>query len=177
MYLYKKTIKPKNTAGKITSLLCLLCGAALFILASGNYIMFPSIAQVAGVILIGIAIYVASAYLLREYTFSVTQSEKFDSEDASYAEKFDFIITEKKNNRDIKVCHFGMNDVTGVRAVDPENKKQVQEERKDMKRFTYNTEYAAARYIELQASLDDEQYSILVSYDEDLLRVLNGFFE
>lgn len=177
MYLYQKTVKPKNTAGKITSLLCLLCGAVLFILASNKLIMFPSIAQVIGVILIGVSIYIASAYLLREYTVSVTQSSKFDNEDASYAEKFDFIITEKKNNRDIKVCHFGMNDVTKVQIVDPENKKQIQAERKQMKRYTYNTQYAAAQHIELRASLDGEEYSIFVTYDENLFRVLNDFFK
>lgn len=171
MYLYKKTAKPKNTAGRITALLCLLCGASLFILASG-YIPFPSVAQVFGVILIGISIYIASAFLLREYTFSVAPSNKFGDEDADFDEKFDFIVTEKKNNKDVKVCHFGMDDVTKVNIVDPKNKKQIKAERKDMRRFTYNTEFAASRYIEVRAHLDDEDYSIFVTYDEELLRVL-----
>jgi hypothetical protein len=175
MYLYKKTVQPKNTAGKITSLLCLICGAALFIMANGH-IPFPSIAQVFGVILIGTSIFIASVYLLREYTFSVTQSGRFSDEDANYSEKFDFIITERKNNKDIKVCHFGMNDVTLVRVVDPKNKKQINTERKNMHRYTYNTEFAAGRSIEVQAVLDTEEYSILVTYDEELLRVLNNFF-
>ena len=173
MYLYKKTIKPKNTAGKITALLCLLCGAALFILAGGGYIIFPSVAQILGVILIGMSIYIASAYLLREYTFSVTQSKNFSDEDVSYAAKFDFIITERKNNRDIKVCHFGMEDLTAVRVSDPTNKKQIAAERKNKHRFTYNTEFAASRRIEISATLDNEDYSIFVTYDENLLRVLN----
>lgn len=175
MYLYKKTAQPKNTAGKITALLCLICGAALFIMANG-YIPFPSIAQAAGVILIGISIFIASVYLLREYTFSVTQSSRFSDEDASYSEKFDLIITERKNNKDVKVCHFGMNDVTLVRTVDPKNKKQISSERKNMHRYTYNTEFAAGRMIEVQATLDSEEYSIFVTYDEDLLRVLQDFF-
>lgn len=175
MYLYKKTIQPKNTAGKITALLCLLCGAALFILANG-YIPFPSVAQIIGVLLIGTSIYIATAYLLREYTFSVTQSSDFSDSESSLPEKFDFIITEKKNNKDVKVCHFGIKDLTLVRVVDPKNKKEINVDRKNMKRYTYDTIFAASLKIEIQALLDSEEYSILLSYDEDLLRVLQGFF-
>lgn len=176
MYLYQKTFKPKNTAGKITALLCLLGGALLFILANGH-IPLPLLAQIAGVILICTSIYIASAYLLREYTFSVTQGKNYNDEEAEYSEKFDFIITEKKNNRDIKVCHFIMSDITAVREVSPENKKQVQAERKSKKRYTYNTQYAASRLIEVAATMDDENYSILITYDEDLLRVMNDLIK
>ena len=142
MYLYKKTIQPKNRAGKITALLCLLCGGATFVLAN-RFFPYPAVAQSIGVILICGSVYIATAYLLREYTFSVTQSKNFSDEDSSFSEKFDFIIFERKN----------------------------------MKRYTYNTEFAASRMIEVQASLDDENFSILVSYDEELLRVLQGFFQ
>lgn len=171
MHLYKKTAKPKNTAGRITALLCLLSGAALFILAGNLPDFFPSLIQVAGVILIGISIFIASSYLLREYTFSIAPGRDFSNEESDYSEKFDFIITEKKNNRDIKVCHFGMDDVTLVRVVDPKNKKAVSAERKNMKSYTYNTEFAASRHIEVRAQLDGEEFSILVTYDEELLRV------
>ncbi len=171
MYLYKKTAKPKNTAGKITSLLCLLCGSTLFILANNLTDFFVSLVQFVGVILIGIAIYIATAYLLREYTFSVTQSGRFSDDDAAFDEKFDFIITEKKNNRDVKVCHFGMGDLTLVRVVDPKNKRSVSVERKNMRRYTYNTQFAANRYIEVRTHLEDEEYSIFITYDEALLRV------
>lgn len=176
MYLYKKTIQPKNRAGKITALLCLLCGGATFVLANG-FFPYPAVAQSIGVILICVSVYIATAYLLREYTFSVTQSNNFSDEDSSFSEKFDFIIFEKKNNRDIKVCHFGIKDLTLVREVNPKNKKEISTQRKNMKRYTYNTEFAASRMIEVQAKLDDENFSILVSYDEELLRVLQGFFQ
>ena len=175
MYLYKKTIQPKNRVGKITALLCLLCGGATFVLANG-FFPFPAVAQSLGVILICVSVYIATAYLLREYTFSVTQNGKFSDEDADLAEKFDFIIFERKNNKDIKVCHFGVKDLTLVREVNPKNKKEISAARKGMSRYTYNTEFAASRLIEVRASLDSEDFSILISYDEELLRVLQGFF-
>jgi hypothetical protein len=175
MYLYKKTATPRNTAGKITALLLLLCGGALFILAANFSILPPSIIQFIGVILIGISIYIASAYLLREYTFSIPQSNLMGDE--SYKESFDLVITEKKNNRDIKVCHFSMSDVTLVQTVNPKNRKQILQERKKMQRYTYNTEFAASRHIEVRATLDGDDYSIFMTYDEDLLRILESFFE
>lgn len=177
MYLYKKTAKPKNTAGKITALLCLLSGAALFILAGNLPDLFPSLIQVAGVILIGISIFIASSYLLREYTFSVTPGKDFSNEESDYSDRFDFIVTERKYNRDVKVCHFGMSDVTSVRVVDPKNKKAISAERKNMRRYTYNTEFAASRHIEVRAQLDGEEFSIFITYDEELLRVFGDVID
>ena len=174
MYLYNKTMKHKNTAGKITALLLLLAGAAVFIMASNLTESFVSIIQFIGVILIGISVYIATAYLLREYTFSVSQANLKGGE--SFAESFDLIVYEKKNNRDVKACHFSMSDLTRVTVVDPKNKKQIAKERKNMKCYTYNTQFAASRYIEVRATLTDEDYSILLTYDDELLRVLNDFF-
>ena len=85
---------------------------------------------------------------------------------------YDLIISEKKGNREIKVCHVNINEIDSFRIVDKTNKSQVREERRSMKKYTYNTEYAPAKYIEICATIDDEKYSILVSYDEDLLNTL-----
>lgn len=177
MYLYQKTSCPKNRAGKITALLLLLCGAALFIIAGATLEQYYSVIQALGVIMIGISVYIAVAYLLKEYTFSVTQSKSFNDEDASYAEKFDFIVTERKSNRTIKVCHFSMNDITDVRIVDPKNKKQIKAERRGRQCYTYNNEFAASRFLEIRATLDEESFSILVTFDEDLLKALNEFLK
>ena len=175
MYLYKKTPTPQNSAGKLTALLCLICGAALFILAGQFPIFFPSLIQLFGVILIGISIYIASAYLLKEYTFAVVQTSA--EEDAGYAERFDFIITEKKYGKDIKVCHFSMKDINLVQTVTPNNKKIISKERQNMKRYTYNTLFAASRYIELRAHLDGDDFSIFIAYDDEFLCILTKFFE
>ena len=174
MYLYIKTIKTKNTAGKITALLSLLCGAALFILAGGGHIAMPAVAQTAGIILLTLSIYVATAYLLREYTYKIQFNNKV-GENLDMPDKYDFVIIEKKSNREIKVCHVGMNEIDSFRIVDKNNKKQVRNERREMKRYTYNSEYAPSRYIEICATIDDEKYSILITYDEDLLKTLKEF--
>ena len=177
MYLYEKTSRPKNRAGKITALLLLLCGAALFIIAGATLEQYYAPIQALGVIMIGISVYIAVAYLLKEYTFSVTQGKNFHDEDAEYSDKFDFIITERKSNRTIKVCHFAMSDITGVRIVDPKNKKQIMAERQGTQRYTYNNEFAASRLIELKAELDGEKYSLLLTFDEELFRVIDSLLK
>jgi hypothetical protein len=174
MYLYKQTIIKKNTAGKITALLTLPCGAILFITAN-NLPSYAAIVQCVGVLLIGASIFIASYYLLRSYTFSVEMAKA--EEDESFAEQYDLIITENKGNRHFKVCHLSVSDISAVRVVEPDNKKQIQSERKRMKRYTYNTEYAPSRQIEIVATVSDEELSILITYEEDLFRVLNSFLK
>ncbi len=172
MDLYRKTITPKNRFGKISALLCLLCGAALFILANGSFIPLPAIAQLVGIILFTASIYIASVYLLKQFTFAVERNSNED-EELSERKKYDFIITEKKGIKDMKVCHIGLCDIQSVRIVDVKNRKSVRAQRKKMRRFAYNTEFAAGREIEIIALIDEELYSIFVTYDEELFELLS----
>lgn len=166
--MFKKPIKHKNTSAKISALLCLICGAALFILAGNGLVAIPVIAQAISIILIVAAIYIASAYLLREYTYSIEPNTR-GNEDEEAKSQYDFIITERKSNKQVKVCHIEMNDVTLINVIDPKNRKKIRSERKNMKRYTYDTRFAASRQIEIRATIDEEEYSITVSYDDELL--------
>ena len=166
--MFKKTIRHKNISAKISALLCLLCGAALFILAGRGMLAIPVLAQSLSIILIVVAIYISSAYLLREYTYSIEQSTLI-SEDDDGISKYDIIINERKSNKQVKVCHIELNDVTQINVIDPKNRKKIQSERKNMKRYTYDTRFAASMQIEIRANIDQEEYSIIVSYDDELL--------
>ena len=79
--MFKKAIKHKNTAAKISALLCLICGAALFILAGNGMVSISVLAQAISIILIVAAIYIASAYLLREYTYSIEPNTKIGEDE------------------------------------------------------------------------------------------------
>ena len=170
MYLYKKIIKPKNTAAKVTSLLTLLSGAFLWI-ASG-IIPFPAIPQTCAVILIAVSIYVASAYLLREYSYEIADNYKDGETDKK--DRYDFRITELKGNRSVKVCHIEMSDLTAVKEITPQNAKETRAARKKMRRYSYNTQFAASRRIEIQARVCDEEISILLPYDDELISVFKN---
>ena len=172
--MFKKVIKHKNTPAKISALLCLVCGAALFFMAGNGVIAIPALAQALSIILIVAAIYIAASYLLREYTYSIEADLHSDEDDESL-ERYGFIITEAKGKKQVKVCHLNMTDITEVRVIDPKNRKIVRSERKNMKRYTYDTKFAASTQIEVRANIDDEDYSIIISFDNDTLNALKKF--
>ncbi|MBQ7829632.1 MAG: hypothetical protein IJ345_05115 [Clostridia bacterium] len=169
MYIYQKKIHPKNIAAKVTSALCLFCGAALLILAQAGYIAIPILAQLLGLILWIAAVYIASSYLLRNYTYSV-QINSRDGDNLTLSEQYDFVVYENKGKKIVKVCHVEMRDVTNIIKITPESKKTA--ENKDTKRFIYNTQFAANQKIEILARISGEDYSITVTYDEELFSVL-----
>jgi hypothetical protein len=163
-------MRPKNTAGKISALLCLLAGGGLFIMSYANVIAFPAIAQTLGLILLVAAVYIASAYLLRQYTVSV---ELAKDERCGGDLKYEFRIDEHKSRMSFTVCRFWINEISLVRVVDARNKKQINAERKKKSRYTYDSTFAPAKRIEISACVDGEDISIFVTYDEDLFKALN----
>ena len=167
--MYKNTPVPKNTAAKIYALVSLLGGAFLFLSTNlWNYSM-PWLPQLIGVILLVFAIYIASAYLLRRYSFSIEESGgKVEGEDG-----FSFRITELKYNRQMTLCLVNVSDIKLCRTVTPENRKKVKEEAQNKKRFTYDTAFAAPKQLELQMHVDDEDISMIITYDPDLVGVMN----
>ena len=171
MHLYKKTIKPKNTAAKATSLLTLLSGFFLWIASSS--ISIPVIPQSCAVILFAVSIYVASAYLLREYSYEIVYNYKEEEEDNRH--RHDIIVTELKGKKYVKVCHIELSDVTAVKEINPKNAKECKTQRKKMSRYTYNTQFAASKKIEIQASVSGEDISVLLTFDEELLSALRSF--
>ena len=171
MHLYKKIITPKNTAAKVTSLLTLLSGLFLWIAASS--IPLPVIPQSCAFILFAVSIYVATAYLLREYSYEIAYNYKEDEENNKY--RHDLIVTEHKGKRLIKVCHIELSDVTAVKEINPKNAKECKTQRKKMSRYTYNTQFAASRKIEVQATVSGEEISVLLTFDEELLSALRSF--
>ena len=172
--MFKKVIKHKNTSAKVTSLLCLICGAALFILSGNGYVAYPAAAQLISIALIAASIYVAAAYLLREYTYAIEPNTHVVDDDDLSAQ-YDLIVTEAKGKRQVKVCHIELSEITGVRVIDPNNRKQVQSERKNKKRYTYDKCFAANRQIEILSTIDGEDYSIILSYDEEFFDALRRF--
>jgi hypothetical protein len=173
MYIYQKKIQPKNTAAKITAALCLISGGALLILANANLIAIPILAQLLGLSFIIAAVYIATSYLLREYTYSL-QANNRDGDDLDITELYDFIVCEGKGKKSVKVCHIELKDVTSVRKITHEDKQNEEQknEQKNAKRFVYNTQFASSQKIEILASISGENYSVIVTYDEELFSVL-----
>jgi hypothetical protein len=166
--MYKMTPRLKNTYAKIVSLVSLILGATLFVVSNMENVLYPAIAQLFGLILLTASIYIASVFLLRQYTFAIDQNPNGDKGE------LDFTITERKGNRDITVCRIGLDEITSAREVNGKNKKAVESERKKMQRYTYDTSFIPARRIEIICRFDDNDLSILVTFDEQLLKILNN---
>ncbi len=166
--MYRNTPKPKNIYAKIASGVCLGLGLALILSANANLLPLPAIAQLLGIILLTAFIYIASVYVLRQYTFAVEPNPSSDDGE------LDFTIIEHKGKREITVCRIGLEDITLAREVTGNNKKQVKSERKNMKRYTYDTDFSAQRRIEVVTEFEDDRISILITYDAELLRALNN---
>jgi hypothetical protein len=105
-------------------------------------------------------------YLLRYYTFEVTERNDTTS--------YDLVIHEFKGKRSMTVCRIGLDDIVSIRLVDKQNKKTVMTERKDKKRYTYDVTFLPSRQVEIVAEIDDEKLSILITYDQKLLSLIEG---
>jgi hypothetical protein len=169
MDLYNKTQKPKNSKAKAVSLLALISGALLFLMGGSEFFVFPAIFQLIGISLITASIYIASAFLLRELSFSVVKNNK---ECENFSENYDLIVRETRGKRQIKLCHFEISQISFVRIVDEQNKKQINTERKNMTRYTYDSEFLSQKQIEIRAFLDGDNHSLLIAYDEELFELL-----
>ncbi len=171
--MFKKTIAPKNRAAKISALLTLLGGAFMFIMASGGNIPLTWLAQLIGIVLLTFSIYVASAYLFRQYSV-VIESVSGAAEDGEGA--YDLIVYElggrKYQKGDRKVCHVSVKHIEFIRVVTAENKKAVALERRKLDKYTYDTQFAPSRRIEVVVKNGGEEASMLLTYDEDVLNAL-----
>lgn len=171
--MFKKVIAPKNTAAKISALLTLLGGAFMFIMANGNFIPLPWLAQLIGIVLLTFSIFVASAYLLRQYSV-VIESVSGAAEDGEGA--YDFLVYELGASRykkgDRKVCHVSVRHIEFIRIVTAENKKEVARERVKLDKYTYDSQFAPSRRIEVVIKNGGEEASMLLTYDEDVLNAL-----
>jgi hypothetical protein len=165
--MYRSSPTPKNTYAKIAALVCLLLGMALFAIASLNLVDYPALPQTLGIFSLTASVYIASAFLLRRYTFSVDQNPQGE------LGELDFCIVENKGKREITVCRIGIDEIISVREVNKQNKKTVSEERKSMARHTYDVTFAPERRLEIVSRYDEQQFSILVTYDEALLDAIN----
>ena len=166
--MFKKTPTPENKAAKISAVISIAGGVLVFILTTAiKDIPFPGVAQFIGLLLVAYAIYIAGAYLLRRYTFIIEPSEDEDTEP-----DHDLIINEQKGSRKIKVCHVSVKKIEFIRIVDSQNKKQVSEDRKAKDKYTYDTQFAATKRLEIAIKSGSEEASMLVTYDEELVKAL-----
>ena len=167
--MYKKTLKHENKNAKLIMWLLFVCGVFLFFFAGNGKLPYPAIAQTFAVIMICIAVYIATSYILKEYTVEVCLPDSALS-DASV--KPDLVIYEQTGKKKIKRCHISLSDVTTMQKYTHINKKEVNLSQKGMSRYKYNTSFLQAEFISITTKDD---IAILVTYDEGLFVELKKY--
>ena len=176
MFLYSKTFIHKNSAGKLIALISLLLGGIAFALGSSEFIAFPVIAQAIGVILIATAVYIASSFLLRQYTVSI---EKNAREEGDIKELYDLTVKEQKGKKLQTVCRIGLSNIVSVNIYDASIKKERRDEKEswrahsDSLRYIYDTRFKTGRRIVVLCDVGDHKSTIYLCYDEELYKALS----
>ena len=160
--MYKKTLKTPNRNAKLIMWLLFVCGVFLFLFSGNGKLPYPAIAQSAAIIMICAAIYIATSYVLKEYTVEVSFPDNA-GRDASV--KPDFIVYQQKGSRKVKVCHISLSDVVRLEKYTHINKKEVNRAQKGMFIYKYNSSFLQAEFISITTKDDT---AILVTYDEGL---------
>ena len=157
--MFKKTLKTQNKKAKLTMATLFIFGVAFLLLSP--QIKGRLIVQTVGFLLIGGAVYIATAFVLKEYTVNVFIPDGQLTPDLA--------IFEFHGKREIKVCHIGLNEVTEIKLITPENAKAEKENRKNLKRYKYNTFFDCERFIEL---IVRDEISIMITFDPELYEVI-----
>lgn len=159
--MFKKTLKTQNKKAKLTMTFLFILGVGILLLAP--QVNGRSIIQIIGFLLLGSAVYIATAFVLREYTVNIFIPEGQITPDLA--------IFEFHGKREVKVCHIGLNEVTGFKIITPENAKVEKQNRKALKKYKYNTYFDCEKFIEL---IVRDEISILITFDEELFCVIKN---
>ena len=171
--MFKKTIETNNKGAKISALIALVGGVVSFILLAGQSIPYAGLIQMVSVGFIGYAVYVTLSYVLVRHMI-IIESTSGAAEDGEGA--YDFIVYQlapKRNGKsETKVCHVSIKHIDFVRVVDKQNKKEVAKDRRAKDKYTYDSQFAAQKHLEVAITNGDEVASIFLTYDEDVLNAL-----
>lgn len=160
--MYKKTLKNANRNAKLIMWLLFAGGVFLFLFAGREGFPYPAFAQTVSIVMLGLAIYIASSYVLKEYTVEVFFPT---GEGADLSKSPDFAIYEQRGKRRITVCLISLSEVEYIEILTDENKKEIKEKVKSMKRYRYNTFFCQTKFIHI---VTRDGISVCCTYDDGL---------
>lgn len=167
--MYKKTLKHQNRNAKLIMWLLFVCGVFLFLFAGNGKLPYPAVAQSAAIVMICAAIFIATEYILKEYTIEVCLP---DNAGVDVTLKPDLIIYEQKGKKRVKVCHISLSDIKILEKITPKNKEIYKQHSKGAQKYKYNTAFLQADFIHI---LTHDNISLLVTYDESLFLELQKY--
>ena len=165
--MYEYTPRRKNANALALSILSLVAGFALFALPSVLPIPMKGFWQLVGMVLIGLAIFVSTRYLLKTYRYAIRPAH-----DGQY----DLTVTECQGRRRSVVCRLLMTNLTDVRPYD----KATREAYRGQRIHNYCIDlFPEDAYLFFFDDLDKEgnpaSLLILISPDDTLLSLCTAY--
>lgn len=160
--MFKKTLKTQNKKAKLTMATLFIFGVAFLFLSP--QIKGRSIVQTVGFLLIGGAVYIATAFVLKEYTVNVFIPDGQLTPDLA--------IFEFHGKREIKVCHISLGEITDMTVVEAKDVKEENKRIRRLKRYKYNSVFDCEKFIYLTVR---DEISIVITYDEELYQILKQY--
>lgn len=174
--MYKKTPKTKKGAAAAFVMILMAVGFYAVMLGGARAVPLPVLAQFFGVMFIVAAICILSGKILKEMIYAVVPTEREVTDEEIYIcgerAKYDFIIA-KKGLRNIIMCRVGLDEVKEAVEINRLNRAEYRKKDKTKKRYSYDTQFAPSRQLRVQINDDTV---VFLTYDEELLRVLNNKF-
>ena len=171
--MYKKT--PKTKKGMAILFVMLLMAVGLFglFMGSAEFIPAPWLSQFIGIVCVLTSMYIMFTKIFKELVYEVCPTDREMTEELKEKgrrARYDFVISQNKGIREIPLCRIGLEEVKEAVEVNRFNRKQYREEDKNRKKYAYDTQFAPYRHIRV---LVNENTVIYLTYDEELLKILN----
>ena len=153
--MFKKTLKTQNKKAKLIMALLFFFGVALLFIATS--LPGKALIQLAAFLCIGGAIYIATAFVLKEYTVSIFTPEGADAPDLA--------IFEFHGKRELKVCHISLAEVTKMEVITTDGDNSSKESYKNLKRYKYNSFFDCNCFLHLTVR---DEILIAITFDKEL---------
>ena len=171
--MFKKTIETNNKGAKISAIIALVGGVVAFIISVGENVLYEWVLQTVSIAFFTYAAYITICRISVRHMI-IIESTSGAAEDGEGA--YDFIVYQlapKRNGKsETKVCHVSVKHIDFVRVVDAENKREVARDRRAKDKYTYDSQFAAQKHLEVSITNGGEVASIFLTYDEEVLNAL-----
>lgn len=167
--MYQYTPKKENHKAAYLIFLLLVGGFLIFAVTSAlPTLPFRWIFQIAGIVFVGIGIYLYTRYFTRAYTYAVAACD-----DGS----LDFTITELRHKSRITVCRLSLAGIERLVSLPPSDREAIKKLKKTLaaegrKLFAYTTNIAPTNLACLVATECGQPLAVFFEPDERLAEIL-----
>ena len=153
----------ENSIASLSTLICGITGFVLF--AAANYIPYPSVAQMIGIVLLVIAVMMAVRWQTR-YRYRVSE----DTEDGTV----ELSVVRLRGNKTMTLCRLALRDLREMDACTPENRKECKQKYHADKIYNYCPDVLPQRSVYLHFEEAGQKIVLCLQASEEFLTRLKS---